>query len=131
MVSMPLTHTIEKVKEFNFYLSLFHRKSKFIHVLKKPKHRLREGIIGVKRQAPGLVQALGQHTICLSQARLADDLGAAPGILGEELAPAPQLLEELGLLGSLEPQVDNTGATADCKARRSSRAKAVPWPTMA
>lgn len=28
----------------------------------------------------------------------------------------------LGLLGSLEPQLDNTGATADCKAPRGSRA---------
>ena len=63
--------------------------------------------------------------------RLTDDLRPAPGMLMEELAPAPQLLHKVGLLGSLEPQLDNTGATADCKAPRGSRAQAVPWPRLA
>lgn len=52
-------------------------------------------------------------------------------MLGEELAPVPELLEKLCLLGSLEAQLNNTRATGDCKAPRSSRAEAVPWPTLA
>ena len=69
---------------------------------------------------------MGAAHLLPGKARLADDLRPAPGILGEEMAPAPELLQKLDLLGSLEPKMDNTRATADCKAPRGSRAQAVP-----
>lgn len=83
------------------------------------RHRRRAGAgTGAAQHLPG-------------KARLADEVGAAPGMLGQDLAPGPELLEKLCLPGSLEAQLDNTGATADCNAPRSSRAEAVPWPRVA
>ena len=47
------------------------------------------------------------------------------------MAPGPELLEKLCLLGSLGAQLGNPGATAAGNAARRPRAEAVPWPRLA
>lgn len=47
-------------------------------------------------------------------------------MLAEELAPVPELLGKLCLLGSLEAQLDNSRATADCKAPRAPELRQFP-----
>lgn len=124
---------MEKVIEFHFYLSLLYLIEKmFVHVIKKKKKtHIKRGNYqgGDTGSRPGAGTGAAHHLP--GKARLADGLRPVPGMLGEELAPAPELLHKLGLLGSLEAQLDNTGATADCKAPRGSRAQAVPWPRLA